>query len=109
MIKKLYKIPISVLVVIYTKQSSVLLLHRADRKNYWQSVTGSIEGQETLLETAKREVYEETGINTDMYSLQDWNLNHSMKYISIGDIVMNQILRIILSTYLGCKFLQKLL
>tara|TARA_B100000780_G_C20791344_1_gene314256 strand:+ start:65 stop:523 length:459 start_codon:yes stop_codon:yes gene_type:complete len=74
---KLYKIPISILVVIYTKQSSVLLLHRADRKNYWQSVTGSIEMQEAPIEAAKREVYEETGINTNEHSLQDWNLNHS--------------------------------
>jgi len=76
LIKKLYKIPISILVVIYTKQSSILLLHRADKKNYWQSVTGSIEKQETLIGTARREVYEETGINTNMYSLQDWKLNH---------------------------------
>ena len=76
MIKKLYKIPISILVVIYTKQSSTLLLHRADKKNYWQSVTGSIEKKETLIEAARREVYEETGINTNEYSLQDWKLNH---------------------------------
>ncbi|MDB4042468.1 dihydroneopterin triphosphate diphosphatase [Methylophilaceae bacterium] len=74
--KKLYKIPISVLVVIYTKQSSILLLHRADRKNYWQSVTGSIEKKETLIEAARREVYEETGINTNEYFLHDWKLNH---------------------------------
>ena len=74
--KKIYKIPISVLVVIYTKQSSILLLHRADRKNYWQSVTGSIEKQETLIEAARREVYEETGINTNEYLLRDWKLNH---------------------------------
>ncbi len=76
MIKKPYKIPVSILVVIYTKQSSILLLHRADRKNYWQSVTGSIEKKETLLEAASREVYEETGIKTNEYSLRDWKLNH---------------------------------
>jgi|TARA_B110000971_G_scaffold184847_1_gene192761 dATP pyrophosphohydrolase len=76
LIKKPYKIPISILVVIYTKQSSILLLHRADRKNYWQSVTGSIEKKETLIEAARREVYEETGIDTNEYSLQDWKLNH---------------------------------
>ena len=52
------------------------MLHRADKKNYWQSVTGSIEKKETLIEAARREVYEETGINTNEYSLQDWKLNH---------------------------------
>lgn len=76
MINKLYKIPISILVVIYSKQFSTLLLHRADKKNYWQSVTGSIEGIESPNEAAKREVLEETGIKVDMHSLQDWKLNH---------------------------------
>ena len=76
MIKKLYKIPISILVVIYTKQSSILLLHRSDRKDFWQSVTGSIEKNELLIDAARREVYEETGIITNDFSLKDWNLNH---------------------------------
>tara|TARA_B100000780_G_C21033643_1_gene414534 strand:- start:571 stop:1020 length:450 start_codon:yes stop_codon:yes gene_type:complete len=76
LIKKLYKIPISILVVIYTKQSSILLLHRSDRKDFWQSVTGSIEKNELLIDAARREVYEETGIITNDFSLKDWNLNH---------------------------------
>ena len=57
------KIPESVLVVIYTPQLEVLLLERADRPGYWQSVTGSKERvDEPLRATAIREVAEETGI-----------------------------------------------
>ena len=57
------KIPESVLVVIYTPELDVLLLERADRPGYWQSVTGSKDRvDEPLRETAIREVGEETGI-----------------------------------------------
>ncbi|MEO8122029.1 MAG: dihydroneopterin triphosphate diphosphatase, partial [Rhodoferax sp.] len=36
-----YKIPESVLVVIYTPALDVLLIKRADAVDFWQSVTGS--------------------------------------------------------------------
>ena len=40
----------------------VLLLHRRpERGNFWQPITGSIEGGEAPLETARREIVEETG------------------------------------------------
>jgi dATP pyrophosphohydrolase len=77
-----YKIPISSLVVIYTKQLDILLLSRADKSNFWQSVTGSLEADESPLETAKREVLEETGIVCENYLLQDWNLSHEYKIFS---------------------------
>ena len=67
-----YKTPISVLVVIYTQQGDVLLLERADCVAAWQSVTGSVEADETLLQTAAREVFEETGINASEHVLSDW-------------------------------------
>jgi dATP pyrophosphohydrolase len=58
-----YKIPESVLVVIHTPALQVLVLERADRPAFWQSVTGSKETlQEGLADTACREVREETGI-----------------------------------------------
>jgi dATP pyrophosphohydrolase len=38
----------------------VLLLERADFPGYWQSVTGSREGDEPLAATAVRELAEET-------------------------------------------------
>ena len=59
----MYKIPESVLVVIYTKDLQVLLMERADKLDYWQSVTGSKDfPEEALAATAMREVQEETGI-----------------------------------------------
>lgn len=58
-----YKIPESVLVVIHTIDLDVLLIERADKPGYWQSVTGSKDAEdEPLIETAMREVGEETGI-----------------------------------------------
>jgi len=72
-----FKIPISVLVVVYTPQLEVLLLERADHPGYWQSVTGSQHQGETLEQTAVREVREETGLDTSRYRLNDWHLrNH---------------------------------
>lgn len=60
---KPYKIPESVLVVIHTAELDVLLIERADKAGYWQSVTGSKDSEdEPLRQTAVREVFEETGI-----------------------------------------------
>lgn len=67
-----YKQPVSTLVVIYTAALDVLLLERADYPGYWQSVTGSRDGEESLLETAMREVGEETGLDANVYALTDW-------------------------------------
>ena len=59
-----YKIPISVLVIIHTPQLDVLLMERADRAGFWQSVTGSLDDlNEPLALAAAREVKEETGID----------------------------------------------
>lgn len=71
---KPYKIPVSVLVVIYTPDLQVLLLERADHPGYWQSVTGSCDPGERLRQTAVREVREETGLDANEYELSDWNL-----------------------------------
>ncbi len=58
-----YKIPESVLVVIYSSELDVLLIERADNPGFWQSVTGSrASPEEALSRTAAREVGEETGI-----------------------------------------------
>lgn len=78
------KIPESVLVVIHTPQLDVLIIERADRPGFWQSVTGSKDRlDEPLTETAVREVAEETGIvvgsaDVPYTSLLDWQ--HQIEY-----------------------------
>ena len=71
-----YKIPRSVLVVIHTPDLQVLLLERADRPGFWQSVTGSQDEGDTLEQTAVREVFEETGLDARCYALRDWQLRN---------------------------------
>ena len=76
------KIPISVLVVIYKSNRDVLLIERADRQDFWQSVTGSLDApDEDLAFAATREVHEETGIV--VASLPDGalqNMHHQIEY-----------------------------
>lgn len=72
-----FKIPESVLVVIYTPELEVLLIERADKPGFWQSVTGSKDTlEEALTLTARREVQEETGIDTAKFDLTDWHLSN---------------------------------
>jgi dATP pyrophosphohydrolase len=77
-----FKIPESVLVVIYTPALDVLLIERADKPGYWQSVTGSKDAlDEPLQTTAMREVAEETGIvvgspAVPLSALHDWQLQN---------------------------------
>ncbi|MDN5751799.1 MAG: dihydroneopterin triphosphate diphosphatase [Nitrosospira sp.] len=72
----MYKTPVSVLVVIHTPDRQVLLLERADHPGYWQSVTGSQNEGETLLQTAVREVAEETGLDATRYQMAEWNVQN---------------------------------
>jgi dATP pyrophosphohydrolase len=76
------KIPISVLVVIYKSNGEVLLIERADKSSFWQSVTGSVDAiDEDLSTAAEREVLEETGIDIQFLpanSLQD--MHHQIEY-----------------------------
>ena len=75
--KKAFKIPESVLVVIHTPQLEVLLIERADQPGFWQSVTGSRDTvSEPLLQTALREVREETGIAAVPAQLRDWAVSN---------------------------------
>ncbi|MYN46632.1 dihydroneopterin triphosphate diphosphatase [Pseudoduganella sp. FT93W] len=76
---KPYKIPESVLVVIHTADLQVLLIERADKPGFWQSVTGSLDAVgEPLLAAATRELFEETGIVADgqQIVLRDWQLSN---------------------------------
>jgi dATP pyrophosphohydrolase len=74
-----HKIPESVLVVIHTAALEVLLIERADKPGFWQSVTGSLDAlDEPLAVTAARELFEETGIVADgeHIVLRDWRLSN---------------------------------
>ncbi len=77
----MFKTPISALVLVYTQKSrtpdlQVLIMERADKAGFWQSVTGSIEGDETPLQASIREVFEETGLDATQYNLQDWQASN---------------------------------
>lgn len=77
-----FKLPESVLVVIYTPTLDVLLIQRADVAEFWQSVTGSKDHvDESFEQTARREVFEETALDCrDGAALQphlhDWGLEN---------------------------------
>lgn len=69
------KQPVSVLVLVHTRDLLVLLLERADFPEHWQSVTGSCEPGEALADTAARELAEETGLNAAAYGgVLDWRV-----------------------------------
>ncbi len=65
-----FKRPESVLVVVATRAGEVLLLERRSPQGFRQSVTGSLRAGETYLEAARRELHEETGIQSGE-SLED--------------------------------------
>lgn len=79
-----YKIPESVLVIIYRADGQVLLLRRTqpapEGQPFWQGVTGSkdFDGEDWHA-TAAREVAEETGIDAQApgCDLQDWALQNT--------------------------------
>lgn len=83
---RIYKIPESVLVVIYTRSLEVLVIERTGTPGFWQSVTGSRDTPDEPLElTARREVLEETGIAVPLSASQadpnairltDWQLSN---------------------------------
>ena len=69
----LYRRPESVLLVVHTPQRQTLLLKRTPPRSFWQSVTGSMNWSgETPVQTALRELREETGIKVGEDDIHDW-------------------------------------
>ena len=74
------KLPVSVLVLVHTAEREVLLLERAARAGFWQSVTGSLDRlDEPLAAAAAREVREETGIEATAGRLARWNVVYTFE------------------------------
>lgn len=76
-----FKQPESVLVLVHTRDFQILLIERAAHPGFWQSVTGSLESGETPLETARRELHEETGLTATHNQLQDWHLSNRFEIL----------------------------
>jgi dATP pyrophosphohydrolase len=67
-----FRRPESVLIVIHTSGGEFLLLERRKPPGFWQSVTGSLECDETADHAARREVIEETGITQGFLRNLHW-------------------------------------
>ena len=76
-----YKNNQSVLVVIYAESTRrVLMLQRRDDPDFWQSVTGSLEADETPNETAIRELWEEVRLKIEVKSTALLDCNESIEF-----------------------------
>nr|RFN97041.1 dihydroneopterin triphosphate diphosphatase [Haemophilus influenzae] len=76
-----YKNNQSVLVVIYAKNTNrVLMLQRQDDPDFWQSVTGTIESDETPKNTAIRELWEEVRLDISENSTALFDCKESIEF-----------------------------
>ena len=81
MISLKYKNNQSVLVVIYAESTHrVLMLQRQDDSTFWQSVTGTLEANETPRTTAIREVGEEVGLKIEESSTALFDCKESIEF-----------------------------
>lgn len=78
---KVYKRPVSVLIVIYAQDTKrVLMLQRRDDPDFWQSVTGSLEDNELAQHAAAREVKEEVTIDIARENLTLVDCQRTVEY-----------------------------
>lgn len=71
----------SVLVVIYCEESKrILMLQRQDDPDFWQSVTGSLEENETPRQAAIRELWEEVRLKITENSTALFDCHESVEF-----------------------------
>jgi len=78
--------PYQILVFPYMKNESNSILYalfRRSKEGYWQGIAGGGEEGETILDSAKRESYEEAGIQKDM------------KYVELDSRSMHSVLDVV--------------
>jgi 8-oxo-dGTP pyrophosphatase MutT (NUDIX family) len=63
------KIKQKVQIVISTSKEILLLQLNEERGSFWQNATGSVEKNEEYAEAARRELFEETGIDSPIFEL----------------------------------------
>ena len=67
--------------IIYAESTHrVLMLQRRDDTTFWQSVTGTLERNETPRETAIREVWEEVGLKIEENSTALFDCKKSIEF-----------------------------
>ena len=81
-----YKQPRSIQVVVFSDTPAgrlyLLLKRLPSHGGFWQSVTGSLENDETHRQAAVREVGEETGLNVSEQELIDLGVNNRFEIAS---------------------------
>jgi 8-oxo-dGTP pyrophosphatase MutT (NUDIX family) len=90
-------------VLIFDRQNRLLLQYRKDNQR-WGLIGGSMEIGESLLETAKREALEETGLDVDELNWLDLFSGQELIYeYPHGDIIVN-----VVAAYISRQFTGKL-
>ncbi|MBR5154777.1 MAG: RNA pyrophosphohydrolase [Alphaproteobacteria bacterium] len=80
--------------VVFNKKGEVLLCRRKGMKGAWQFPQGGIEKNESVQEASKRELYEETGIDS---ALLVWTEKNPIRYEFPEDVKKNFIKKKIVS------------
>ena len=73
------------IVIIARDTNKMLLLHRAEDPIVWSSLTGTMEDDETPMETIKREIEEEIGVNPNkIKNIKELGVTKNNHHVMIG-------------------------